>query len=95
MTRDCFGTVWYTDGADGVRIPVDSDQEFGTDWPVTPLMRITRTPGMRPGIAEGTPTAARENIRWTPPGHGDVMVRADGARYQDRDWGAWARPSGG
>ena len=36
----------------------------------------------------GSPTRNRcgrrcwEYIRWTPPGHSDVMVRADGARYK-------------
>jgi hypothetical protein len=31
--RDSYGTIWYTDGPDGVRVPVDPEVEFGRDWP--------------------------------------------------------------
>jgi hypothetical protein len=30
--KDSFDTLWFTDGPDGERVPVDSEVEFGPDW---------------------------------------------------------------
>ena len=30
--KDSFGTLWFTDGPDGKRVPIDPEEEFGRDW---------------------------------------------------------------
>jgi hypothetical protein len=68
---------------------------------------------MKPGLTKESPMAANEtpnaqNISWNPPGHSDMLRRADGERYKtgtgvrgtyewavkDGLWHAYHYPSG-